>query len=196
MQDHLTPTPVGARRRRPGSTLTETILVMVLIGIFTALAVPKINLPGFRADASARQVRMTLQVAQRLAVTRQYNVIISFDTANQTMRMVEDLNNNGVPDAGERVTWHPLPEGTHFATPPAGVFGPVSQSVSGASIQTIDGMPSIIFLRSGASSTDLEVYLTSLAGAPDYFRGVTVTQSTSRTVYEKYLNAVWTVASI
>jgi len=174
----------------------EVILVMVFIGILAALAVPKVNLPGFRADASARQVRMTLQVAQRLAVTRQYDVIVSFDTVNQTIRMVEDLNNNGVADPGERVTWHPLHEGTHFATPPAGVYGTVSQSVFGAGVQTIDGMPSVIFMRSGASSTDLEVYLTSLDAALDYFRGVTVTQSTGRTVYEKYLNSIWTPASI
>lgn len=196
MRHNVTPVGAGTPVRRAGSTVTETIFVIVLIGILAALAVPKINLPGFRSDASARQVRMTLQVAQRLAVTRQYNVIVSFDTVNQTIRMVEDLNNNGIADSGERVTWHPLHEGTHFTTPPAGINGPVAQSVSGPDVQTIDGMPSIIFMRSGASSSDLEVYVTSLDAATDYFRGVTVTQSTGRTVYEKYLNSVWTAASI
>jgi type II secretory pathway pseudopilin PulG len=196
MRAQLISTIVGRPGRRSGTTVTETIFVIVLIGIFSALAIPKINVPGFRADASARQVRMTLQVAQRLAVTRQYDVIVSFDTVNQTIRMVEDLNNNGVADAGERVTWHPLHEGTHFAVPPAGIFGPVTQSVSGPGSQTIDGMPSIIFMRSGASDTDLEVYVTSLDAAADYFRGVSVTQPTGRTAYEKYLNSIWTAASI
>lgn len=182
--------------RRTGSALIETIFVVILIAILAALAVPKINLPGFRANGSARQARMALQVAQRLAVTRQYNVIVSFDTVNQTIRIVEDLNNNGVVDPGERVTWHPLNEGTRFATPPVGIYGPVAQSVSGNSIQAIDGMPSVIFMRSGAATSDVEVYLTSLSPALDYFRGISVAQPTGRTIYEKYVNGIWTAASL
>jgi Tfp pilus assembly protein FimT len=181
---------------RPGVTAAELMVVIVLLGVFTALAVPRINLSGYRADASARQVRSTLQIAQRLAVTRQYDVIVSFDTINQTVRLVEDLNNNGLADSGERVSWHPLNDNTHFSTPPVGVYGAVGQSVSGPNLQTINGMPSVIFMRSGAASTDLEVYVTSLDPAPDYYRGITVTQPTGRTVYEKYLSGIWTAASI
>jgi hypothetical protein len=139
---------------------------------------------------------MALQVAQRLAVTRQYDVIVSFDTVAQTIRVVEDLNNNGVADSGERVTWHPLHEGTRFATPPAGVYGPVTQSISGPGLQTIDGMPSVIFMRSGAATSDVEVYLTAQSAAPDYFRGITVAQPTGRTAFDKYINGVWLEASI
>jgi Tfp pilus assembly protein FimT len=181
---------------RYGYTLAETALVIVLLGIFAGLAISKVNFAGFRADASGRQVRSTLQVAERLAVTRQYNVIVSFDTVKQTMRMVEDLNNNGVADSGERVTWYPLEQGTAFTTPPVGINGIVTQSVSGSGLQIIDGMPSLIFMRSGASSTDLEVYLTAINAVADSFRGITVTQSTGRTVYEKYIQGVWTAATI
>jgi Tfp pilus assembly protein FimT len=193
---HKTSTIEMTSDRRTGTTLVETIFVIILIAILAALAIPKINLPGFRADASARQTRMALQVAQRLAVTRQYNVIVSFDTVKQTIRIVEDLNNNGVADSGERVTWHPLTDGTRFAAPPVGIYGPVAQSVSGNSIQMIDGMPSVIFMRSGAATSDVEVYLTSLSPALDYFRGIAVTQPTGRTIYEKYVNGTWTAASL
>jgi hypothetical protein len=165
---------------------------MALIGVVAALALPKVSIPDLRADASARQVRMTLQAAARLAATRQYGVIVSFDTVNQTVRMVEDVNNDGVADQGERVTWHPLVGGTRFATPPVGLNGPVAHAVSGAGVQTIDGMPSVIFLRDGTINTSVEVYLTSNDPTADNFRGITVSRSNDRAVYEKYVNSTWT----
>jgi prepilin-type N-terminal cleavage/methylation domain-containing protein len=188
------------RNRIPrGVTLIEMILVFVLVGIMTSVAVPYVNAPGFRADASARGTRTTLEMAQRLAITHQYNVVVSFDTINQRIRVLEDTNNNNIADPGERVRWYPFEYGMKFATPPsgAGLNGTVAtSSITGTGLLTISGMPSIVFLRSGSASSDAQIYLTSPRPYTDDFRGITVTQSTGRTTYSRYLHQVWTLANI
>ena len=81
---------------RRGVTLIEMVLVFVLVGIMCSLAVPFVNAPGFRADAEARDTRTILQMAQRLAITHQYDVVVGFDTINMQIRVLEDTNNNNV----------------------------------------------------------------------------------------------------
>ncbi len=184
---------------RRGVTLIEMVLVFVLVGIMASLAIPVINTPGFRADADARDTRTILQMAQRLAITHQYDVVVGFDTINMQIRVLEDTNNNNHADAGERVIYHGLENGMHFATPPSniGLNGSVaSHSITGANIQTFDGLPSIVFLRSGSASSDAEIYITSPRPYTSDFRGIAVTQSTGRTTYSRFLNLVWTLANI
>ena len=184
---------VGFVRR--GFTVLELMIVIALISIVAAFAYPKVNFQQFQVDAGARLMRLTLQNAQRLAVTRQYDVVVSFDLANRRMRVLEDGNNNDVVDAGERVTWHNLEDSVHFAVPPAGVNGNVATSIVG-SAKTIDGMPSIVFHRDGAASSDMEIYLTSKRAKSNDFRGVLVTQSTGHTDWYRYINSRWLQGSM
>ena len=184
---------------RRGVTLIEMVLVFVLVGILAGLAIPIVNAPGFRADAEARNTRTVLEMAQRLAITHQYNVVVSFDTVNMRIRVLEDTNNNSVADAGERVTWHGFEYGMKFATPPSntGLNGTTAtSSITGTNLISLSGMPSIVFLRSGSASTDAQIYLTSPRPYTDDYRGISVTQSTGRTTYSRYLHSLWRLASI
>jgi prepilin-type N-terminal cleavage/methylation domain-containing protein len=183
---------------RRGVTLIELMIVVSLISLVSALALPHINFAQFKTDDSARAVRTALQNAQRLAITRQYDMIVSFDTVKQQIRIVQDLNNNYAIDAGETVSYVPLDPGVRFAWPTSGgIAGPVAASVNGTNIQTISGMPSVVFLRSGSASSYLEVYLTANSnnGVPCW-RSVQVTQSTGRTVWYRYLGSLWNKASV
>jgi len=191
----MTHTTQGSRR---GVTLIEMMIVVVLISLFSALALPRINFAQFKADDSVRAVRTNLQTAQRLAVTRQYDVIVSFDTTKQQIRIVEDLNNNYQIDPGERVTYVPLDPGVKFANPVLhGLNGPTSASIVGTTVRSISGMPSVVFLRSGSASTYLEVYLTATGNNGETeWRAVQVTQSTGRSVWYRYLVGQWEKASI
>ena len=193
MTHHTRRTPMTARR---GVTLIEMMIVVVLLDLVSALALPKLNLAQFRTDNSVRAVRTTLQTAQRLAITRQYDVIVSFDTVNQRIRVVEDLNNNYTADAGERVSWTPLDQGVRFATPATGLNGAVATSVVGTNVLSVNSMPRVVFLRSGSASSYIEVYLTAAGNEGAEWRGVQVTQSTGRTVWYRWLLTAWDKASV
>jgi prepilin-type N-terminal cleavage/methylation domain-containing protein len=177
--------------RRLGYTLVELMIVVVLVGMLAVVATPRGYFTTYQLDASARSVRIALQNAQRLAVTRQLNVIVSIDVDNNRIRILEEANNNGSINSGERVTWVTLESGAHFSTPPAGIWGSVSGPVVGAGLGTVSGLPSVIFRRDGAASSDVEVYLNSARAGPNDFRGITVVQATGRTDWYKYIGSKW-----
>ncbi len=186
-----TSAPLRHLRRRSAFTVLELIIVISIVAIIATLAYPRVNFTQFQVDGGARLVRITLQNAQRLAVTRQFNVVVSFDVANSRMRVLEDNNDNAQADAGERVTSANLEDGVHFGTPPAGFSGPVTDAVFGGNIKTVDGLPSITFRRDGAASSDLELYLTSRRAEGNDWRGIQVVQSTGRSDWFKYIDAIW-----
>lgn len=192
------PSHVTAPRsiRRRGFSAVELLIVCAIVGIFATLAYPRVNFTQFQVDSGARTVRVALQNAERLAVTRQYDVVVSFDVTNKRVRVLEDGNNNDVVDNGERVTYAALEDGVHFMVPPTGLSGPVSSSVNGSNLKTVDGMPTIVFRRDGAASTDLEVYLASSKELANDWRAIQVVQSTGRTDWYRYLNNLWKAGSI
>ena len=182
--------------RRSGFSAVELLIVCAIVGIFATLAYPRVNFTQFQVDSGARTVRVSLQNAERLAVTRQYDVVVSFDVPNKRIRVVEDGNNNDVVDNGERVTYAALEDGVHFKTPPAGLSGPVAGPVIGSNLKNVDGMPTIVFRRDGAASSDLEIYLASSKELPNDWRAIQVVQATGRTDWYRYLNNLWKAGSI
>ena len=188
--------PIRQSPNRWAFTVIELMIVLAIIGIIAAFAYPKVNFTQFRVDAAARTVRVALQNAERLAVTRQYDVVVSFDTTNRRIRVLEDNNNNATVDAGEHVTYASLEDSVHFAVPPTGVSGTASGSIDGSSIRIINNMPTLIFHRDGAASSDADIYITSKRAANDDFRCIRVIQSTGRTLWWRYLNGAWEQASL
>src|ERR1700710_1716969 len=80
---------------RPAFTLAELIIVVVIAGMMITLAIPRIDTTKFKADAIAQIVRTTLQSAQRQAITRQHDMVVSFDTSGERIRVLWDANNDG-----------------------------------------------------------------------------------------------------
>lgn len=183
------------RRRsglKRGFSLIEMLMVVALIAIVVTWALPKFSIARYRADAAGRLVRSLLQDGQRNAITRQSDVIISFDTTGHRIRIVQDVNNNGAIDAGELVQYRQLAEGAKYTTPSwAGPKGTIpSGSVTGTMI-TVSSLPSVIFRRDGSASTDLEVYVTMRDAVKVEFRAVTLTASTGRTAMYKWNGQAW-----
>jgi Tfp pilus assembly protein FimT len=173
------------------------MLVVAVVGILALLAFPKVNFTQFQVDSGARVVRITLQNAQRLAVTRQFDMVVSFDVDAHRMRVLEDRNNNNVADDGERVTWRSFDDSVHFAVPPESLDGALaSAAVDGDGVATIDGMPSVVFRRDGAASSALDVYVTSKRAQSNDYRGVHVVRATGRTEWFRYIDATWKKASL
>ncbi len=180
------------RRSRRGFTLLELTVVLIMIGIIAAMAVPRLNYEKYRADAAMRTVRTVLQGAQRNAIMRQTDVVVAFDITNKQMRIVEDANNNCIYDSGERSTTRPLEDGAHFAIPANGYGSTPSSAVSGSNLCSMLGFPAVQFLRDGAASTSLDVYLTSSRGSAVDYRLVRVTMATGRTESFRYNGTTWT----
>src|SRR5687768_8092340 len=138
------------RRQMHGYTMVEMIVVLVIAGIVSAIALPNIDYRRYRADAATHTLRGTLQHAQRLSIVRQYDVVVVFDLDGRRIRIIEDMNNNRTADSTERVVVRPIEEGITFIVPPRGVNGTVDAPIIGATLRDIDGLPSVTFHRNGS----------------------------------------------
>jgi hypothetical protein len=169
------------------------ILVVVIIMALAGFAAPRLNYSAMRVDANVRIVRSVLQQAWRSSIQNQHDILVSFDTASRRIRTVEDVNQDGLPSAGERMTWRPLEEGARFDRPTiAGVDSvTVSTSVSGPGVRSVQSMPTIIFRRNGSTSGDVDVYLSLAYRGKKEFRAVTVTQATGRSEWFRLVNTTW-----
>jgi prepilin-type N-terminal cleavage/methylation domain-containing protein len=176
-----------ATRARPGFSLLELLVVMVIAAVVGTVAVPRLDSSRYRADAVVQNVRSALQVAQRNALVRQHDVILNFDTVTHRIRIGMDGNNDQFLTAGELIQVRALQTGNRFRRPPSGLAGSVSTSIVGAGVRTMDGMPTVTFHRDGSLSSDLEIYIavpgkkTSLV-----YRAVQVIQSTARSDWYRW----------
>ena len=176
---------------RSGFTLLELVVVLIMVGLIAGMAVPRLNYEKYRADAAMRTVRSILQGAQRNAIMRQTDVVVGFNTTTNQMEIIEDADNDCAYDPGERLTKRPLEDGAKFAIPSSPYGGAVSTPVSGPNMCTIRGLKAIQFLRDGATSTDLDIYLTSSRGTATDFRLIRVTQASGRTETRRFDGSTW-----
>jgi prepilin-type N-terminal cleavage/methylation domain-containing protein len=176
--------------RRSGFSMLELMTTLIILGIVAAMAVPRLDMAHMRSDAALRQITTFMVQAQRTALTKQHDVIVSVDAAASRLRLVEDRNNSGTFDTGDRQFWMALEQGVEFAPAPVPLDGQ-SGPVSFVRMRTIDGFPSVIFRRNGAASSDGALFITAKATDPGSMRGLYITQSTGRAEAFKYNGADW-----
>ncbi len=188
----------GSLARRCGFTVIEMVIVVTLVAIVTAIAMPKINYTAWRVDVGARGVRAALQKAATLAVASQHNMLVAVDVPNGRLFIVEDVNNNLQADPGERVTSVALQDGVIFGVPGSTWSGAPAPTgaITGTTLATIavngQSLPGFVFRCDGAASTDAQIYVSSTRGLITDFRGVNVTQTTGRTDWYRDEGATWT----
>jgi prepilin-type N-terminal cleavage/methylation domain-containing protein len=181
------------RTTNRGFTLVEVLMVIVLIGVVAAIALPRVGVSSFQGNAAARAVTGTLSHAQRMAISQQANINVAFDAARRGMRVHEDRDNDLNMDPGERVTFTPLAEGMTFGRGAA-----AARPFGGADIQLTrqqDGLPVLIFRRDGTLSEDGGIYLSTISGlatgrATDV-RAVDFTRATGRAIWFSYGTGTW-----
>lgn len=171
--------------------MMEVLIVAALIAVLASIAMPRVSFVDLRLDANVRIVRSVVQQAWRTSIQKQHDVLLSFNVAGHSMRIVEDENNDGQPSAGERVSWRPLEEGVRFGVPPAGVLGNVTAEVTGPGVRTVTSYPTVTFRRNGSTSGDAEVYLTAARRGGSGWRALTLAQSTGRTEWFRQVSGTW-----
>jgi prepilin-type N-terminal cleavage/methylation domain-containing protein len=176
-----------------GFTIIELLMVMAIIAIISAVALPKLDFSRYRIDAAVRGLASGLARAQRQAVTNQSNVNVLFDVANKTFKIHEDDNNDNVIQPAERVRQYPLGDGVEYGlgTTPVRTYAPGPVTFT----RTLGGLPEIIFRRDGSASENGAVYITSLnataRGRTSDARSVELIQATGRVEWYRYTGAAW-----
>ena len=186
--------PLSPRRPR-GFTLMEILIVLLIIGVLSAIAFPNIDINRYRAESAMQGVGTTLMVAQRLAVTQQHNVIVRFDEATHAIILHEDTNNDGTVNGQERRRRIPLGEQIRFGLGSAPAHTMSAQPIDFTKI--IDDMPAVIFRRNGSASEHGTFYITTQravlnGGHPGDTRLLEVERSTGRTSWYRYKTSGWT----
>ncbi|MDQ8154217.1 MAG: type II secretion system protein [Gemmatimonadota bacterium] len=183
----------AAEHTRRGFSLIEMLIVMVILAIVSAMAIPRARTAAYRADAAVLLTRTLLQQAQRNAITRQSNVIVSFDTTYARLRVVEDYNNNDTLNTTDRVSFRRLEEGTRFVRPPMGrvTGGSSGGAIEGTSLRVVSALPGVIFRRDGSASTDLELYITMRATVSTDFRALIISPTTGRADVYRWSGSAW-----
>lgn len=173
----------------PGFTLAEILIVMVMVGVLMAIAVPRLDFSRYRIDAAAQDVRSVLMQAQRTALIRQYDVTVSIDTAAQALRTAEDVNNDGVIQPDEHKRTYTLNDGMIFLVPPKGLDTTVTKALIGPHFGSLGGLPTVTFHRDGAATTDLQIYIGTPPGADPAYRAIRLDHATGRTDWYRYNTA-------
>jgi len=170
----------------PGFTLAEIMIVLVMVGVLMAMAAPRIDFTRYRVDAAAQNLRSVLMQAQRIALLRQFDVVVSIDTAHQALKTAEDVNNDGIIQPAEHKRTYTLNDGMSFAVPPTGLDSAVTSAIVGSQLGHMDGLPTITFHRDGAATSDLQLYLATPDGPNRAYRALRLIRGTGRTDWYRY----------
>jgi type IV fimbrial biogenesis protein FimT len=91
----------GNSKNQNGFTLMELILVVAVMGIVAAIAIPSFMsfLPGMRVNGAARQVMSDLMDARMEAVKQNHEFKVFF-LNNHEYKILDDNDSDGVDDGG------------------------------------------------------------------------------------------------
>jgi Tfp pilus assembly protein FimT len=169
------------------------------MAVVSAMAIPRFNLDGYKVTSGVRGVTAAMSYAQRLAISLQHDVRVAFDAPGNRLRIHEDVNNDGIIQNGERVTYTNLGEGVTFGkgTAPTitfstGVTGPATFNFT----QTQGGLPVVVFRRDGSASENGGFYLNTIkslaANNTGSVRAGEIIRSSGRIIWYSYATGAWT----
>jgi len=188
-------TPRGASRSRGarrGFTLPEVLLVLAIVGIIMSIAAPAFSPDRWRSDGALQTVAIAMNSAQRAAVLRQHDMVMTFDMDGDVILLHADQNNDGSVNGGEATKTLDMPETIGFANSGAPELsqgsGPISWDTSGSD-------PVLTFHRNGSASEEGAIYLSPVRGrkaaVAESARAITIERATGVVRCWSYRTSAW-----
>ena len=129
------------------------VTLCTIAGVVTAIAFWKLDIARYQINGDMLSVGTALIAAQREAVAKQYNLIVTFDTTNNDLRIVFDQNNNGKLDVGtERSRMLFLGNQVRYGLGTAPPMSWGSVPITFTQTEGTSGNPAVTFLRNGSAS--------------------------------------------
>jgi prepilin-type N-terminal cleavage/methylation domain-containing protein len=168
---------------RRGITLIEMLVVIILVGILTAITAAKLDWTRYQAESVGRILVADLSQAQRTAVSLQSNVRVTVLSAS-LIQIHEDANNNNAVDGNERVIQRAIEPG--FA------LGKGSMSSLPAPADPTE-LTTVTFRRDGTASRSGSIYVSNgtTTSPCKYCRAVAITRATGRVVSYSHARGSW-----
>jgi Tfp pilus assembly protein FimT len=183
---------------RVGVTLVEMMVVIGLMGLMAAIVAPRIDFEHYQIEGGMQAASTTLMAAQREAVAKQHNVAVMFDTANSSLRILYDLDNDNTVDASERIRVIQLDTHVRFGRASAPALPAPLDANAINFTRIISGLPSVVFHRNGSASQAGGFYLTSVRAAAGVARhqrdtrALELYRATGRPEWWRYNGTTWT----
>lgn len=176
--------------------MIELLLVVVVVGLLAAIAVPRLDVARYRVDGAVHATTTTFLAAQREAVSRQHNVLVVVDTAARALRVVWDVNNNERIDESERTRTVVLDEGVRFGLPTGATRRGGAGSGPFGSMATCGTERCVIFQRNGSADRTASFFLTSARALttgdrPRDARQIEVTRASGRPQSWQFTGTAW-----
>lgn len=182
-----------------GFSMLEVMLAITLAGILLAVVIARVDVNRRQANSTVQMLSTTMVAAQHEALTKQHDVLLTFDQLNRRVWVIWDLNSSGTADPGERTRMVNLDTRITFGLggAPARAFGiqPINFN------RTIGGLPALIFHRNGAASGVRGFYITTsraiaaaAKGSPEYAddtRAIEIVRRTGRSEWFRYSSPNW-----
>jgi prepilin-type N-terminal cleavage/methylation domain-containing protein len=178
------------RAARAGFTMIELAIVIGVVAILAAVAIPNIDFQRYRMDTGLRNVQNQMIAANYTAVQRNCPVVITFFYTQGQFRVVTDLNSSGTWNSNEPRNWRTLSDGVKFVIPPSTIDGASPYYATGPGIyylnatgqtSTCPTCPTMQFFPNGSTTGDVVVYLGSgKTGDNSVYRAVQIFGATSK----------------
>jgi Tfp pilus assembly protein FimT len=180
--------------------MIEMAIVIGVIVILAAIALPNIDFKRYRMDANARTVQNQFIAQQLTAIQRNMPVIVTIVYDQGHLTITEDANSNGVADSTEYTYNRTLVEGAQFVTPPVTIDGATPYYATGPGLTYLNQTylyPTVTFYPNGSTSGDVVVYIGSTAGRLTDMRALKITGATSKVVfYRMASDGTWRLADM
>jgi prepilin-type N-terminal cleavage/methylation domain-containing protein len=190
----------AARALRRGWTMIEMSIVIAVIVLLAAIALPNIDFAKYRMDGNARTIQNQFIVQQVNAIQRNIPIIVTLVYDHGIMTITEDANRNGVADNGEYTYNKTLVEGAQFVIPPVTVDSATPYYATGPGLTYLNQTylyPTVTFYPNGSTSGNVVVYIGSTNGRLVDMRALSITGSTSKVkFYRMASDGTWRLADM